>query len=563
MEKKLKYINVGKNPQQIEQFDNSHDEINEYFSSNFTIDHELPPIPLENEHGFQFSPISDNDIIIAVNSIKSNAVGLDEIPLKFIKLLFPNICSILCHIFNLIISSSKFPQAWKSSKVIPIKKKERNVNLSNLRPISILCALSKVFERILKNQIQSHIERYNLMHQFQSGFRRGHSTTSAFLKVHDDIHSVIDKKGVAFLLLIDFSKAFDRVSHTKLLKKLSSQFSFARSAVSLIHSYLSKRTQAVFVNGTYSKQIPIMSGVPQGSILGPLLFSCFINDLPSVLKHCKIHMFADDVQLYLALEGVPMSVMSEFINSDLYHIYQWSNTNFLPVNASKTKVMYLSRNVNNSILPSLFLGTETLDYIEKAPNLGFIIQNNLEWDSHINSQCSKVFAGLRLLRLSSSMLSTPAKLQLFKSLLLPHFMYGDVFLLNASARAIDRLRIALNCCVRYVYNLSRFSRVSHLQHTLIGCPFYEFIKLRSCLTLFKIINFRSPSYLFQKLTAFQSNRNRNFVIPRYNSSHYANTLFVRGVGFWDQLPNEIKNINSVGEFQRECVRWFNRRNQQN
>lgn len=236
--------------------------------------------------------------------------------------------------------------------------------------------------------------------------------------------------------------------------------------------------------------------------------------------------------------------------------------NLLPVNTSKTKVMYISRNNYNVTLPSLLLGSDKLEYIEKASNLGFIIQNNLEWDSHINSQCSKIFAGLRLLRLSSSMLPTTVKLQLFKSLLLPHFMYGDVFLLNASAQAIDRLRIALNCCVRYVYNLSSFSRVSHLQYNLIGCPFYEFIKLRSCLTLFKIIHFRSPSYLFRKLNPFQSYRTRNYVIPRYNSSHYANTLFVRGIGCWDQLPNEIKNLNSVGGFQRECVRWFNRRNQQ-
>lgn len=562
MWKKLKNLNVSRNSQPTVNFDNSNNEINEYFSSNFTTDGELPPIPSENEHGFKFTEIDDNDIIIAINSIKSNAVGLDEIPLRFIKLLFPEICPILRYIFNLIISTSKFPQAWKSSKIIPIQKKGRNTNLNNLRPISILCALSKVFERLLKNQIQCHIENFNLLHQFQSGFRRGHSTTTAFLKVHDDIHSEIDKKGVAFLLLIDFSKAFDKVSHTKLLKKLSSEFLFSRSAVNFIHSYLSRRTQVVFANGSYSNEIPILSGVPQGSILGPLLFSCFINDLPSVLKHCKIHMFADDVQLYLAIEGLPLSVMTELINSDLFRIYEWSNRNLLPVNASKTKAMFISRNFQYDNLPDLFLGTEKLEYIQTVSNLGFIVQDNLEWDKHINTQCGKIFAGLRLLKITSSMLATPVKMQLFKSLLLPHFIYGDVFLLNASALAIDRLRIALNCCVRFVYKLSNFSRVSHLQHTLIGCPFYDFIKMRSCLTLFKIIHFRSPSYLFQELVPFQSTRSRNFVIPRYNSSHYANTLFVRGIGYWDQLPNEIKNINNVGGFQRECVKWFNRRNQQ-
>lgn len=559
--KRIKNLNITKPSDCSNKFDNNNDEINDYFCSNFTSDEELLPVPPSNEYGFKFSEILHDDIIIAINSIKSNAVGLDEIPLRFVKLLFPSICPMIHYIFNLIISTSKFPQAWKTSKVIPIKKKARTLSLDNLRPISILCAISKIFERILKNQIQAHIESFGLLHPFQSGFRKQHSTTSAFLKVHNDIHSAIDKKGVAFLFLIDFSKAFDRVSHTKLLKKLSSQFLFSRSAVNLMQSYLTNRSQTVFADGVYSKTSPIMSGVPQGSILGPLLFSCFINDLPNALKYCQIHMFADDVQLYFTLDKGNISWMSRLISADLANVMSWANKNLLPINASKTKVMFISRHTHIDSLPIFYLGDDKLEYVDKVSNLGFIIQNNLEWDSHVNNMCGKIYGGLRLLKLSSNMLPTNVKLQLFKSLLLPHLIYGDVFLLNASARAIDRLRIALNCCVRYVFNLSRFSSVSHLQSKLIGCPFHEFLKMRSCLTLFKIIRFSTPQYLHQILNPFQSLRIRNFITPSHNTAHYANTLFVRGIIYWNLLPNEIKNLNSFSSFQQECVKWFSRGNQ--
>lgn len=153
--KRIKNLNITKPSDCSSKFDNNNDEINDYFCSNFTSDEELLPVPPSNEYGFKFSEILHDDIIIAINSIKSNAVGLDEIPLRFVKLLFPSICPMIHYIFNLIISTSKFPQAWKTSKVIPIKKKARTLSLDNLRPISILCAISKIFERILKNQIQA------------------------------------------------------------------------------------------------------------------------------------------------------------------------------------------------------------------------------------------------------------------------------------------------------------------------------------------------------------------------------------------------------------------------
>lgn len=561
--RKLKHINVVKSGNNNDQFENSSDEINEYFGSNFIADNSSLPVPLSNDNGFKFSLIAEHEVVSALYSIKSNAIGLDGIPLQFVKILLPHVVTQICFIFNLCLRYSKYPRAWKAAKVIPIKKKQRNLNLSNLRPISILCGLSKVFEKILKNQIQEFITSFNLLSGFQSGFRSGHSTTTAFLKVHDDVSKIIDSKGIALLLLIDFSKAFDRVSHNKLLRKLSEQFYFSCDSVRLVQSYLSNRSQVVSINGDNSGSVNIVSGVPQGSILGPLLFSLYINDLSTVLKFCKLHMFADDVQIYLCSTNLTIDEMVNLLNDDLRRVYAWSIQNLLPVNIGKTNVMLISRNRSRTLLPDVILGQHTVEYIDKCTNLGFILTSDLDWDSHVNSMCCKVYNVLRHLWLTSSMLKTEIKLKLFKSLVLPHFVYGAEFILNASARAMDRLRVALNSCVRYVFNLNRYDRVSHLQKQLLGCSFQDFFKLRVCLTLFKIIKFSSPLYLKDKLQAFQSQRARNFIIPQYNTSHYGNTLFVRGIVYWNSLPNDIKNNNSVSGFRQDCMAWFNRGNQQN
>lgn len=558
--KRLKEINVTNNSSPI-QFSNSCDEINNFFSSNFTVDQYLPSIVLPNENGFKFTLTNEYEVSKAINSIKSNAIGLDGIPPKFVKLVLPYIISPITHVFNTVIATGKYPAAWKLSKILPIRKKPRKNDMQNLRPISILCALSKALEKILKTQIQEFLSTFNLLHPFQSGFRSGHNTSSALLKVHDDIHEVIDKRGIAFLLLIDFSKAFDRVSHYRLLRKLSTLYNFSSDAVGLIRSYLTLRSQVVEANGQLSDTVGITSGVPQGSVLGPLLFSLFINDLPSILRHCSIHMFADDVQIYICSTNHSKSQLAQLVNADLSRVLSWSNNNLLPINSSKTKIMFISRSRNtSSILPDIILNNQKIEYVNRVSNLGIIFQSDLEWDAHIDAVCGKIFGGLRHLKQTGSMLTNQVKLRLFKALLLPHFTYGLELFLNASARSLERLRVVLNCCVRWIYDLTSFSSVTHLQSELLGCGFYDFLNVRSCTTLYKIITTKAPRFLFDKLQAFQSARVQNFVIPQYSTSHYGASFFVRSIVSWNQLPPDVKSCTSIKEFRRQCTHHFSRRN---
>lgn len=242
--KSINNLGLSKNSSKSIPCEHSADDLNDYFSSNYTTDsrsyepvYTIPSFTTE----FSFRPFEDFELVNAIFSINSNAVGTDEIPIKFLKIILPLALSLFNHLFNKILSTSIFPMGWKTVRIIPIKKKSNLRSISNYRPISILSALSKAFEKLCKEQITVFVKNFNLLNPFQSGFRSNHSTQTALLKVHDDIAKTIDKKGVAILLLIDFAKAFDRVSHSKLLKKLSMNFSFSISAVNLINSYLSER----------------------------------------------------------------------------------------------------------------------------------------------------------------------------------------------------------------------------------------------------------------------------------------------------------------------------------
>ncbi|XP_053692211.1 uncharacterized protein LOC128740674 [Sabethes cyaneus] len=243
---RLKSLGVGKD-KHSGSCDFDPDDVNRAFSANFTNSSRRGETPVSSELGspysFCFQPVHDWEVVNAICDIKSNAVGMDGLPIKFVKIILPLVVQHITYLFNMFIEGSTFPDSWKHAKVLPLKKKARLNDISNLRPISILCALSKAFEKLLKQQMTFYIEGNGLLTDYQAGFRRGHSIKTAALRVYDDLASIVDKKGSGILLLLDFSKAFDTIPHSKLLTKLSAQFNFSSAAVSLMKSYLLGRQQ--------------------------------------------------------------------------------------------------------------------------------------------------------------------------------------------------------------------------------------------------------------------------------------------------------------------------------
>lgn len=487
---------------------------------------------------------------------------MDGLPIKFIKIILPLIVQQVTHMFNCIIETSTFPSCWKHAKVLPLRKKPHVNALTNLRPISILCALSKAFEKLLKQQMSSYITVNNLLTEHQVGFRKGQSIQTAVVHVYDELAKAVDKRGTGVLLLLDFSKAFDTIPHRKLCSKLETQFNFAGTAVELISSYLKERMQTVYCGNQQSERGFLTSGVPQGSVLGPLLFCCHINDLPTVLKYCSIQLYADDVQLYICRLGPCTRDLISMVNMDLERITEWSQRNQLFVNQSKSKAMLVKNRRRNTVqtelLPLISMAGQTIEWTESAANLGFTFQSDLQWEGLVNQQCGKIYACLRSLYSCSSGAPISTRLKLFKALILPHFMFGELLHGRSCAYSMDRLRVALNSCVRFVYGLNRYAHVSHLQRNLIGCPFENFYAHRSCVFLFKLVKTNTPPILHQKLLPFRGRRLQNLMIPPNNSMCYSNSLFVRGVVYYNMLPPAVKCSTSEAVFKRGCLEFWNR-----
>lgn len=539
-------------------------DLNTYFSSNshVTVSNNAALIPSHNspDNGFgyfSFMNIFYDDVLKAISSVKSNAIGLDGISLKFLKLIIPTILPYLHHIFNHVLTTSTFPSSWKCAKIIPLPKVGSPKSLNDYRPISILPAISKCMEIVIKKQINNHITLNNLLSEKQSGFRSSHSTTTSLLKITDDIRLELDKNHISVLLFLDFTKAFDTVNHKKLCCKLGNLFKFSTTAVKLISSYLSNRTQIVTVNDVCSNIISLNCGVPQGSVLGPLLFSLYINDLPNIVINSDCSLFADDVQLRLSgnLKKGPDIIKS--VNIDLDKIKKWSEDNGLRLNPSKTKAIYISRKqINSSNWPVLCLDGVTIQPSNKVKNLGLIFNNKFSWTDHVNAICGKVYGGLRRLYHLNKLLPQFLRLRLVKSLLIPFFTYGDVVLTSLSFESKRKLSVAFNGCIRFIYKLKRYDSLSLYSASILGCSLYNYFDYRTCLTMYRLICTKTPNYLYQKLKFSTSKRTLNLIVSqrRLFSMDYA--FFIRGIKLWNSLPVLMKRINSDNVFKKACLRHF-------
>lgn len=529
------------------------------------------PIPIHPTHTFvtpvsshitefSFRPITLLDLIGTIVSIKSNSTGLDNIPIKLIRLILPVAAPYLLHIINFSLTSSIFPSSWKRARVIPLHKNTRSYEPKDFRPVSILPVLSKVLEIAMKNQVNIHLANNNLLNDFQSGFRHKHSTTSALLNVTDNISRFLDKKELSVLILLDFSKAFDTVSHKILCKKLSLLFGFCSSAVKLISNYLSNRSQCVDISGNLSTVLPINSGVPQGSVLGPVLFSMFINDLPLIIQNTnKYHLFADDVQLIYTCPPELLSFHINLINSDLKAVTHWCKSNHLILNFDKTKCLLFTpprSNFSTQLLPPIMLDNKVLAFSKSAKNLGLIMSDKLNWTEHATAISSKVFAGLRSLWIHGNLIPIHTRMKLVKALLIPKFSYCDVVLSAMPANVYAILERALNACTRFVFRIRKYDNLGSFRNKILGCSLKTFLKFHTCLFIKKTILTSCPTYIRDKLVFGQSVRNNHLKIPSHSTKTFQCSFFVMGPIFWNSIPRSIRDINSIVTFKKSCFNYL-------
>ena len=332
---------------------------------------------------FDFCSINERKIQEAIS--KSNikkSFGYDNISGYFLKLVFPLISKTLALIFNASIETSTFPDIWKVARVIPIYKEGEKSDKSNYRPISVLPVLSRIFEKLIYDQLYQYLDGSGFLTSDQCGFRPLHSTATCLLKCTDDWYSGMDKGHFTGLISIDLKKAFDTVNHKILCQKLEHSGVTGRE-LSWFNSYLSNRKQYCRINGVDSNIKEIEVGVPQGSCLGPLLFLVYINDHPCIMENSKVSMYADDTSLYYSSSDI--SQLNDALNEDLKKLDRWLKGNKLSLNVVKTRSMLITTKQRKKYLetsdqnfkPSI--REENVQVVSNTKYLGIQIDENLTW----------------------------------------------------------------------------------------------------------------------------------------------------------------------------------------
>ena len=374
--------------------------------------------------GFNFKPECEENTIKLIERIRTNvAVGVDGISAKVLKDAKFIIAPVLTKIINLGYKKNIFPDELKIAVVKAIHKKECHNNPANYRPISILSVISKVFERSAVDQLVKHFETNNLLSGCQHAYRKGHSTVTCLAEFTNNIYESLDKGLIVGFISTDLSKAFDAICHSHLLQKLSNM-DLHKDTIYWIKSYLTSRKQRTSFKNVTSLETTVTSGVPQGSILGPILFLCYTNDLTSSFPEAKVTSYADDTQFIVT--GTSMEIVKQKIEQIIQKAEAWYRHNSLMSNPTKTEVMIFTPTRNHTIpkIDCFENGKKVeLTASKHLKILGVHIDCNMNWDHHVTQLRNKTIGIVKHLHRTNKILPTKTKLKLYDSLVASHLNF--------------------------------------------------------------------------------------------------------------------------------------------
>ena len=394
-------------------------------------------------------PVTEDEVDKIISNFSESAAGWDELKPTVVKSVRHCIASPLSHICNLSFVTGIFPDELKIANVVPIFKSGDEMVFSNYRPVSVLPVFSKVIERLMYNRLLKYINDTNLLYRYQFGFQKGKSTHMALIVLIDKISEALEKGDCVVGIFLDFSKAFDTVDHTILLQKLNF-YGLKGTILSWFENYLSNRKQYVTYNSIKSTTEKINCGVPQGSILGPLLFLIYINDLSAVSKACMSILFADDTNMFFT--GRDLQTMTKVINEELINVQEWLHCNKLSFNVLKTHyIIFTSRNkcVNDV---DIRIQNVPIERVYATKFLGVQIDAQLTWKNHIEYTCKKLCKCVGILAKARKKLHKSSLLTLYYSFAFPYFIYcnhvwGNTYQTNLRSLVLVQKKLVriINC----------------------------------------------------------------------------------------------------------------------
>mgnify|MGYP001793799177 FL=1 len=498
----------------------------------------------------------DDDVLKILRSLDINkAHGHDNISSRMLKICDQSIVKPLLLIFRDCLRSGIYPNSWKKSHVIPIHKKGDKQLINIYRPISLLPMCDKIFERLIYNEIFKFFESNRLIVPNQSGFRPNDSCINQLLSITHEIYAAFDSNQSLEVrgVFLDISKAFDKVWHQGLLYKLKTM-GISGDLFNLLRSFLSDRYQRVLINGQSSGWEKIMAGVPQGSILGPLLFLVYINDLPNnMLSNVKI--FADDTSIFSVVHDKDNSF--DQLDHDLKKISEWAyrwKMSFNPDHSKQAQEVIFSRKraeVNHS---ALNFNNIPVCKTSSQKHLGLILDEKLNFKEHLQVKIGKFNKGVGLLKKLHNLLPRKALLTIYKSFLRPHLDYGDIIYDQPNnesfCQKLESLQynaaLAISGAIRGTSREKLYNELG-----LQPLRFRRF--LRKMCTLFKINFTKKPNYLYDLIPSENHlyNTRNSDMLKTYHSrtDFFKNSFFPYSITEWNKLDSSIRNIDTLAAFK--------------
>ena len=495
---------------------------------------------------FTFMNVTDKQIVEIIDSLKpKSSCGIDRISNKLIKTIKHEISKPLALIINQCFTTGVFPEKLKIARVLPIYKKNDNTVFDNYRPVSILPSLSKIFEKVIFNQLYKYFNDNHLFFDSQYGFRTKHSTELAALELIDIIVTKMDQNEVPINIYIDLSKAFDTLDHEILIHKLQF-YGLKDKSLQLLKDYLTNRQQYVEFNETMSDYCNIETGVPQGSILGPLLFIIYLNDLEKASTKFHPVIYADDTALSTTLNAFNSKNSKNInINQEIDKVNIWFKLNKLSINPTKTKAMLFYTPQRNVVPVDLFINDSPIEYVNHFNYLGIVLDSHLSWKFHIENVSNKIARTIGIMCKLKNYLPLNTLVTLYNTLILPYLSYGLLAWGLQSNKLENLQKKAIRTVTASKYNAHTeplFKKLKILKVT-------DLCNLQEMKFIFKLENKMLPAYFTKSMNIRQSDihnhntRNANELInPTRIHSFANNSVRFRISKIRRDTSDEIKNL---------------------
>ena len=495
--------------------------------------------------------ISEGGIYKMLQSLQVHkATGPDGLSARLLKTAGAELASVFTVFFQASLNQGIIPKDWKKADVVPVFKKGAKNRPENYRPVSLTSITCKMLEHIITSNIMRHLEQHGILTDAQHGFRKQRSCETQLIITLQDLAKTVDDRGQSDVVLLDFSKAFDKVPHKRLMHKLQ-HYGIRSNLHSWISDFLRDRTQAVVLENGRSDTAPVQSGVPQGSVLGPTLFLLYINDLPDyIVNGSSVRLFADDCVLYRRINRPEDAIL---LQEDLEALQEWEKDWLMEFHPQKCQILHIT-NKRQPIRQPYKIHGHILEEVESAKYLGVNIHNKLSWNTHINQVVKKANNTRAFLQRNIYQCPRKTKELCYKTLVRPQMEYASIIWDPHTANYTQSLEMVQRRAARFVTgDFYRTSSVNNMLHQLQWPTLQERRAENKVIMMFRIVNnlVAIPTECLIPTAATVRGHNHRYLVPYARTDTYQRSFFPDTIRLWNNLPSSIVACNSINTFKSE------------